>query len=77
MASSSRIPAFPIPEEPAELRALLIEQILTFQARYDFAGEQHTKETLAKKSDGYLEKLCSMQLLGIATSSVRDTLINK
>lgn len=71
MASLSRIPDDPIPEE-AKLREMLIEQILAFQARYNFKGEQHTKESLSEKTNAYLERLCNMQLFGIATSKVND-----
>lgn len=71
MAETSRIPVFPIPDE-SKLREMLVEQILAFQSRYHFSGEQHTKESLAKKSDKYLERLFRLQLYGIASSKVRD-----
>jgi hypothetical protein len=75
MGSMSRIPADPIPSE-AVLREMLIEQILSFQSRYEFLGKRHTKESLGEKPNSYLERLCNMQLLGITTSRARDLLIN-
>jgi hypothetical protein len=71
MLASSRIPPDPIPE-PAEGKKLLIAQILDFQQRYKFSGVRHTEESLQKRSVRYLERLCDMQLIGIATSRVID-----
>lgn len=75
MESLSRIPEDPIPD-PDVLRTMLIDQILAFQARYNFTGVKHTQDTLSKKSDAYLERLCNMQLYGIATSKVNDAYLS-
>lgn len=69
MASMSKLPRYPIPDVE-KLREMLIEQILDFQLRYNFSGTTHTKESLGAKSNKYLERLCNMQLFGIASSKV-------
>lgn len=71
MRRSGRLPDDPIPG-PDKCKDLLIDQILEFHGRYLFQGPRHTREMLAERSMRYLERLCDMQLLGIATSQVTD-----
>jgi hypothetical protein len=69
MESMPRIPPSPIPG-PDKLREMLIAQILDLQSNYRFSGEKHTKNSLKVKSDEYLERLCDMQLYGVASNKV-------
>lgn len=74
MLKAARIPPDPI-GSPEKLRYDLIEQILAFQMRYEFDGEQHTSESLQKRKTRNLERLCDFMLMGIANSLVNDKLL--
>lgn len=71
MLASSRIPEEPVPDAD-RCKKLLIDQILAFQERYLFSGPVHTREALAARPVGYLERLNNMQLFGITSSRVLD-----
>ncbi|MFE9742910.1 hypothetical protein [Streptomyces sp. NPDC006477] len=71
-AEMGRLPADPVPEDRGRLKDMLIEQIIAFQDRYKFSGKQHTSADLQVKSFRYLERLCNLQLYGIASSKVSD-----